>query len=62
MLRRWRNIREKLVKAGTIELFKGTIDIPGRRGDDVQKRVLTFMRLLKAEAPGGKVSIGMTFG
>ena len=41
-------------------MFKGTVDIPGRKVDEVQKRILTFMRLLKAEAPGSKVSIAMT--
>ena len=37
-------------------MFKGKVGISGRKRDDMQKRTLTFLRLLKAEDPGRKVS------
>ena len=43
------------MKAGLIELFKGTVDTPGRRGDEVNKRIISFVRLLEEQKPGGKV-------
>ena len=53
--RRWRKVREKCVKAGLIELFKGTVDTPGKRADEVTKRVISFVRLLEEQKPGDKV-------
>ena len=53
--RRWRKVREKCAKAGLIELFKGTVETPGKRSDEVTKRVISFVRLLEEQKPGGKV-------
>ena len=59
--RRWRKVREKCVKAGLIKLFKGTVDTPGKRGDEVTKRVISFVRLLEEQKPGDKVHSPLIF-
>ena len=59
--KKWRGIREGLVTAGLIEIFKGTVEVPYKKGDKKQQRIIQFVRLLEApqldkEKPGSKVS------
>ena len=53
--RKWRYTRERLIRSGQLEQFKGTVDVPSRNGEGTEKRTITFIRLLAAQTPESKV-------
>ncbi len=53
--RKWRYTRERLIRSGQLEQFKGTVDVPSRSGEGTEKRTINFIRLLRVQRPDSKV-------
>ncbi|CAL5218407.1 g83 [Coccomyxa viridis] len=52
--RKWRYTRERLIRSGQLEQFKGTVDVPSRSGEGTEKRTINFIRLLATQTPESK--------
>ncbi len=57
--RKWRYTRERLIRSGQLEQFKGTVDVPSRSGEGTEKRTINFIRLLATQTPESKVRSGL---
>ena len=55
--RKWRYTRERLIRSGQLEQFKGTVDVPGRNGEGTEKRTISFIRLLAHRTQQSKVGL-----
>lgn len=55
--RKWRYTRERLIRSGQLEQFKGTVDVPSRNGEGTEKRTINFIRLLAARTQDSKVRL-----